>query len=146
MSESRSFDVVMAYIREQLEAYREDVSTRLQSISRRLTSYGQKSEAIEDRLGGILDVMESTVDVFLRHDAAIEMQLQVTRLWIFLSFLMTTDRTKEVEVLKFINATKDSLNGRLNEIWKSPLDNVVPIRNAFREELKQLARGSKVFD
>jgi len=146
MSESRSFDVVMAYIREQLEAYREDVSSRLQNISRRLTSYGQKSEAIEDRLGGILDVMESTVDVFLRQDAAIEMQLQVTRLWIFLSFLMTTDRTKEVEVLKFINATKDSLNGRLNEIWKSPLDNVVPIRNAFREELKQLARGSKVFD
>ncbi len=146
MSESRSFDVVMAYIREQLEAYREDVSSRLQSISRRLTGYGQKSEALEDRLGGILDVMESTVDVFLRHDAAIEMQLQVTRLWIFLSFLMTTDRTKEVEVLKFINATKDSLNGRLNEIWKSPLDNVVPIRNAFREELKQLARGSKVFD
>jgi|GEM_PF-1574094 len=146
MSESRSFDVVMAYIREQLEAYREDVSSRLQNISRRLSSYGQKSEAIEDRLGGILDVMESTVDVFLRQDAAIEMQLQVTRLWIFLSFLMTTDRTKEVEVLKFINATKDSLNGRLNEIWKSPLDNVVPIRNAFREELKQLARGSKVFD
>lgn len=146
MSESRSFDVVMAYIREQLEAYREDVSTRLQSISRRLTGYGQKSEALEDRLGGILDVMESTVDVFLRHDAAIEMQLQVTRLWIFLSFLMTTDRTKEVEVLKFINATKDSLNGRLNEIWKSPLDNVVPTRNAFREELKQLARASKVFD
>jgi hypothetical protein len=136
----------MAYIREQLEAYREDVSTRLQSISRRLTGYGQKSEALEDRLGGILDVMESTVDVFLRHDAAIEMQLQVTRLWIFLSFLMTTDRTKEVEVLKFINATKDSLNGRLNEIWKSPLDNVVPTRNAFREELKQLARASKVFD
>jgi len=146
MGESPSFDVVMSYIREQLEAYREDVSTRLQTISHQLSTYGRKGEHIEDRLSGILDVLESTVDVFLRHDAAIEMQLHVTRLWIFLSLLLTSNRSKEVDGLKFINDAKDSLNARLNELWKSPLDKVVPIRNGFREELKQLARDSKVFD
>jgi hypothetical protein len=146
MSEKPSFDVVMSYIREQLEAYREDVSTRLQTISHRLNTYGRKGEHLEDRLGGILDVLESTVDVFLRHDAAIEMQLQVTRLWIFLSLMLAGDRSKEIDGLKFINASKDSLNARLNEIWKSSLDQVVPTRNSFREELKQLARESKVFD
>ena len=146
MAEKPSFDVVMSYIREQLEAYREDVSTRLQTISYRLSSYGRKGEHLEDRLSGILDVLESTVDVFLRHDAAMEMQLQVTRLWIFLSLMLAGDRSKEIDGLKFINDSKDSLNARLNELWRTSLDQVVPTRNGFREELKQLARESRVFD
>jgi hypothetical protein len=136
----------MAYVREQLEAYREDVTSRLQSIGERLVAHAHTDEQIEDRLAGILDVLESTVDVFLRHDAAMEMQLQVLRLWVFLSYLMPSNRAKTMDALKFINNTKDSLNERLNEMWKSPLDRVVPTRNLFREELKQLARESNVFD
>lgn len=146
MEATPGFDVVMAYIREQLEAYREDVSSRLQGISQQLSVYGQKGDQIEGRLGGILDVIESTVDVFLRHDAAIEMQLQVTRLWIFLSLLMNSDRSKEVDGLKFINESKERLNARLNDLWKAPIENVTQTRNNFREELKELARQSKVFD
>lgn len=145
MGDEPSFEVVMAYIREQLEAYREDVSARLQRISRRLSEYGQKGEHLQDRISSIIDILESTVDVFLRHDAAMEMQLRVTRLWIFLSCLLATDRSKDAEVLKFINATKDSLNARLNQLWKAPVEEVVVIRNGFREELKHLARESEVF-
>ena len=146
MSHRPDFDIVMSYIREQLEAYREDVTTRLQTISSRLSIYGRQGDQIEDRLEGILDVLESTVDVFLRHDAAIEMQMQVTRLWIFLSMLVRSDRGKELEGLKFINDSKDALTERLNELWKSPIDKVVPIRNEFRDHLKKLARESEVFD
>jgi len=145
MGDTPSFEVVMAYMREQLEAYREDVSSRLQGISQQLSEYGQKGEQVQDRLTGIVDILESTVDVFLRHDAAIEMQLQVTRLWIFLSCLLATDRTKEMEVLRFINDSKDSLNARLNELWKASVDEVVPIRNGFRDELKGLSRQSAIF-
>jgi len=146
MDDAPSFEVVMAYIREQLEAYREDVSARLQGISRRLSEYSHKGEHLHDRISSIIDILESTVDVFLRHDAAMEMQLRVTRLWIFLSCLLATDRSKDMEVLKFINASKDSLNARLNQLWKVPVDEVVPIRNGFREELKGLARDSAVFE
>ena len=145
MAEAPNLQIVMGYVREQLEAHREDVSGRLQVISKRLAQHTSRDKDLQDKLGGIVDVLESTVDVFLRHDSAMEMQLRVSRLWIFLSFLGKNDPSKETQILKFINHTKDSLNARLNELWKAPIEEVVPIRNGFREQLQQLAKESGIF-
>jgi len=144
MAETPNLQIVMGYVREQLEAYREDVSSRLHVISKRLAQHTKREQAVQDKLGGIVDVLESTVDVFLRHDCAMEMQLRASRLWIFLSLLSKSDPSKETQVLKLINQTKESLNARLNDLWKAPIEEVVPIRNGFREQIQQLAKESGI--
>jgi hypothetical protein len=135
----------MAHIREQLEAYREDVVRRLQALSEKLRQQEETDVKLQERLENVIDALEATVDVFLRHDSAMEMQLRVARLWIFLSYLMAGDRTKTGLVLKFIESTKSALNAHLNDLWKAPLPEVVPIRNRFREELKVLVKSSSLF-
>lgn len=145
MAESPSYQVLMGYVREQLEASREDVFHRLQVISKRLSQHTNREVQAQERLKGVVDVLESTVDVFLRHDSAMEMQLRVSRLWFFISLISRGNPAMDTQVLKFINTTKDRLNTRLNEMWKAPIEEVVPIRNKFRDELKQIAETSGIF-
>ncbi len=146
MDELPNFELVMAHIREQLEAYREDATDRLQQVSKRLEEYAKEEDKLETRLNAIVDIMESTVDVFLRQQSAIEMQLRVTRLWAFLALMKVSESLDDPQMLAFVNDSKESLSRRLAELWKAPLESVVPIRNTFVEDLKQQVKASGFFD